>query len=97
LEVNRYDNPFIGCAERRLPFIKGEGKEMEQSREEHLKWCKQRAMEYVNAGDWQQGITSMLSDLGKHSETQSSVQIGSMIMLTVRDRASAKRFVEGFN
>ena len=68
-----------------------------QTREEHMKWCKQRAMEYVNAGDFQQGVTSMLSDLGKHPDTKDSVRIGAMLMLTVRDRASAKRFVEGFN
>lgn len=67
------------------------------SRAEHLAWCKQRAMEYVNAGDFNQGVTSMLSDLGKHPDTKGSVNVGAMLMLTVRDRESAKRFVEGFN
>lgn len=67
------------------------------TRQEHLKWCKERAMEYVNAGDIQQGVTSMLSDLNKHPETQGSVGVGVMISLAVRDLDSAKRFVEGFN
>lgn len=67
------------------------------TREDHLKWCKERAMEYVNNGDVQQGVTSMLSDLGKHPDTKSSVSFGVMISMTVHDRDSAKRFVEGFN
>lgn len=68
-----------------------------QTREQHLQWCKQRAMEYVNAGDYTNATASMLSDLRKHPETESSVLIGAMLMLTVRDRESARRFVEGFN
>lgn len=67
------------------------------TREEHLKWCKERAMEYVNSGDFQQGVTSMLSDLSKHPDTKSSVGVGVMISMTVHDCAAAKRFVEGFN
>lgn len=67
------------------------------TRQEHLQWCKARAMEYVNAGDWSSAVASMLSDLGKHPETEKSVEIGGMLMLTVRDKESARRFVEGFN
>jgi hypothetical protein len=39
------------------------------TRAEHLAWCKQRALAYVDAGDVQQAFTSMASDLGKHPET----------------------------
>ena len=45
------------------------------NRSEHLQWCKDRALEYVNAGDNQQAMTSMISDLRKHDETESSTQI----------------------
>jgi hypothetical protein len=35
------------------------------TRDEHLAWCKRRALEYVDAGDIDQARTSMLSDLQK--------------------------------
>jgi hypothetical protein len=35
------------------------------TRDEHLAWCKARALEYVDAGDLDQARTSMLSDLTK--------------------------------
>lgn len=69
----------------------------EQTRAEHLAWCKQRAMEYVNVGDYAQAVASMLRDLGKHPETARSVEIGGMLALMVKDRDSATKFVQGFN
>jgi hypothetical protein len=39
------------------------------TRAEHIRWCKERAREYLNAGDLQQAIASMMSDLGKHEDT----------------------------
>ncbi len=40
------------------------------NRAEHLQWCKDRAIEYVNAGELQQAFTSMTSDVSKHPETK---------------------------
>lgn len=67
------------------------------TRAEHLAWCKQRAMEYVAANDYPNAVASMLSDLGKHPETASSVQVGGMVAMTVKDQRSATAFVQGFN
>lgn len=39
------------------------------SRSEHLAWCKQRAIEYLDNGNPSDAIRSMLSDLSKHPET----------------------------
>ena len=39
------------------------------NRQEHLKWCKQRALEYVDRNELTQAYTSFISDLGKHDET----------------------------
>ena len=39
------------------------------TRAEHLQWCKDRAMEYVNSGDLQRAFTSMCSDILNHPET----------------------------
>ena len=40
------------------------------TRQEHLNWCKRRALEYVTAGDNSQAFASMTSDIMKHPETQ---------------------------
>ena len=69
-------------------------------RAEHLQWCKDRAMEYVNAGDYNNAVVSMLSDLSKHPETENSVRIATMLSLTVMmdpSRDTVERFVRGFN
>lgn len=43
------------------------------NRAEHLNWCKQRALEYLNPGQFfsiDDAMASMASDLGKHDETR---------------------------
>lgn len=70
------------------------------SRAEHMRWCKKRAMEYLDRTSSRyskdNAVTSMLSDLGKHPETAKLTKMAFMVMLTVRDHESAVRFVEGF-
>lgn len=71
------------------------------TREEHLKWCKQRALEYAHAGDLQQALASMLSDLRKHPETQSdtlsALGVGMMMSGALRTKKQMIDFIEGFN
>jgi len=71
------------------------------TRTEHLEWCKQRALEYVAAGDFNQAFASMGSDLGKHPETEnhSGIRLGMMLLMSGNlDTAQAmKKFIEGFN
>jgi hypothetical protein len=68
-----------------------------RTRDEHMKWCKQRAHEALNFGGYADAVASMMSDLRKHPETARSAEIAGMLMLTVRDRASAIKFIDGFN
>lgn len=72
-----------------------------QSREEHLAFCKRRALEYVDAGDLDQAITSMMSDLTKHPETQGSGAGSALAMLALfhygKPPAEIRRFINGFN
>lgn len=78
----------------RQHILKGE----EMTRAEHLKWCKERALEYVKLGNLNEALASMTSDLGKHPETRSSVQF--CVMLGMSETSSPermKRFIEGFN
>ena len=74
---------------------------MTTTRAEHLQWCKDRANEYLDKGDINNGVTSMLSDLGKHPETQLKggdplSMLGMMAIMQV-DLNQAKKFVNGFN
>ena len=68
-------------------------------REEHLEWCKARALEYLENGDIQNAITSMLSDMGKHPETHVNPALALLGMMTIQnyDLGEARRFIEGFN
>jgi hypothetical protein len=71
------------------------------TREEHLAWCKKRALEYCDLADPQQAMASMASDLGKHEETQghAGIQLGIMMMMGghLSDVRQMREFIEGFN
>jgi hypothetical protein len=71
------------------------------TRAEHLAWCKQRALEYVDRGDTQQAFASMASNLGKHPETagHSALQLGMMLLMGghLNSPQKMREFIEGFN
>lgn len=72
------------------------------TRQEHLAWCKERAQEYCERGEYSDAIASMMSDLGKHPETESSIHlcslaVGLMAIGDLRTRESVSRFINGFN
>lgn len=75
-----------------------------RTRQEHLQFCKDRAMEYVKRGDLIEAVTSMMSDLGKHPETEKSsggalAMLGMLALQQAQagDRAGVVRYIEGFN
>jgi len=74
---------------------------METTRQEHLEWCKKRALEYVDSGDLADAYASMASDLNKHPETENhaAIQLGMMLLmgghLSTIDKM--RKFIEGFN
>jgi len=71
----------------------------EKTRAVHLQRCKDRAMIYVNAGDYQTAILSMLSDLTKHTDTVNSAKIGTMLArveLQNPTREGVTKFVQDF-
>ncbi len=70
------------------------------TRVEHLEWCKQRAREYRERGDSQEAMTSMLSDLRKHPETELMLSFaGNLMFLAAQEGTTeaARKFIEGFN
>jgi hypothetical protein len=71
------------------------------TRDEHIEWCKQRALEYVDGGDINNALASMLSDLTKHDETKNHSAITIGVMLAASGHLSTphemRRFIEGFH
>jgi hypothetical protein len=72
------------------------------TRDEHIAWCKKRALEYLDAGDLKQAFTSMLSDVNKHPDCKDhpGLLIGAGFMLLpgwIEDREKIHRWIVGFN
>jgi hypothetical protein len=76
------------------------------NRQEHLQWCKQRALEYLQPGPYfslDEAMASMASDLGKHDETRHHVSITIPLMFQLRmtgkleTAGEMQKFIEGFN
>lgn len=69
------------------------------SRAEHVTWCKERALEYVGAGDLRSALASLQSDLRKHPATARHAAIDRAMSLAVigdLDTAAQMRtFIEG--
>jgi Tfp pilus assembly protein PilF len=70
-----------------------------RSREEHLQWCKQRALNYLDQGDIDNAVAAMTSDLSKHPEMEplnwALISLG-MIYVAQQDRDGARRWIEGW-
>jgi len=70
-------------------------------RNEHLQWCKERAMEYIKADDVPQGIASFTSDMRKHTETANhpALTLGMQLIMNnlLNTVAKAEKFIMGFN
>lgn len=71
------------------------------TRAEHIAWCKERALKYVELGDFQQGFSSMISDLGKHEETKNhpGIMLGAQMLFSgfLSDEGEMRKFIKGFN
>lgn len=74
---------------------------MLMTRAEHLAWCKQRALEYLDRGETRDALASMFSDLGKHEGTKghAGIQVGvtMMMMGLLTEPEETRRYIEGFN
>ncbi len=69
------------------------------TRAEHVRWCKGRALQLLDAGDREQAVASMISDLGKHPDTEAvgaaMAPLG-LYELMRGDDQSVRRWIEGF-
>ena len=72
------------------------------TREEHLKWCKERAIAEMDfTKNPTHAIISMMSDLKKHPETNKESLISFCIMMLLRKQINTRQdvinFLNGFN
>ena len=71
-----------------------------KTRVEHIEWCKQNAREYLDEGDPVKAVTSMMSDMQKHPETNfgpdSALSALGLLAAMSRDPDEARRYIEGF-
>ena len=74
---------------------------MKTTRQDHLIWCKKRALEYVEINDLNQAFASMTSDLRKHKETaeHSGIELGWALLMNnhLNTPREMRKFIEGFN
>jgi hypothetical protein len=81
-------------------FQKKKG-ELKMTRSEHMQWCKDRALEYIHNEGITNGISSMMSDLRKHPETENhaGIQLGLMMLMGghLNTTHEAEKFINGFN
>lgn len=99
--VNQKLTKRFSCEPHIMRRVANITRRIKMTRTEHLQWCKQRALEYVNSGDLPQAFASMGSDLNKHPETKnhSAIQLGMMMMMSghLDTAEEMRRFIEGFN
>jgi len=75
------------------------------NRKEHLEWAKERAIGELEYSPGDAGITnawaSIVSDLGKHEETQDhpAIMLGTSLLMTnnLNTQDKMRDFIEGFN
>ncbi len=100
------DNPDLTPHERQVLRSAGfqipaHGPQDTMTREDHLAWAKQRALEYVDAGDNTSALASMQSDMHKHSELRDhpGLDLGMMLALSANLASSKdmREWIEGFN
>lgn len=69
-----------------------------QTRAEYVQWCKDRALEYVKAGDLQNALASMMSDMSKREDTKPASVLFMLGTMELNNGPEAmRRFIEGFN
>jgi hypothetical protein len=74
---------------------------MTVTRDEHLAWCKQRAIQYLETGDLAGAAASMISDLGKWKEPlYDPMLLNTLAMDGIMFRKTVpqmRNWIEGFN
>lgn len=74
------------------------GKLEMMNRAEHLQWAKNRAIEYVDLGDFPSAIASMHSDLNKHPDLNYDKKlIAALYGILIAEPLTKKRVTKWIN
>lgn len=72
-----------------------------RTRQEHMEWCKKRALAYLDPGEYysvQDAAASMASDLSKHDETSVPPELAMVGLMEVQNgEAAVRKWINGFN
>ncbi len=72
-----------------------------RQRDEHLAWCKERALEALERSGVTEAFASLTSDLGKHPETAGhfGLVLGTAQLAAghLSTREAMRRHIEGYN
>ena len=69
------------------------------TRDEHLAWCKSRALAYVERGELAGAIASMLSDLGQWDEPLYQIEMLKFLItagMSCKTAGQVRHWIEGF-
>lgn len=70
-------------------------------RSEHIEWCKNRALEYLDSGDLENAHASMMSNITKHPETEThaGIELGMMLLFGgfLSTHQQMREWIIGFN
>lgn len=71
------------------------------TREEHLRWSKERAIKYIEGGVFMEAIESMVADLRQHPELKDhlSIELGITQLMAgmLHNPTDMRRFINSFN
>lgn len=70
---------------------------MTMTREQHLASCKQRALEYLDRGELENAVFSMVGDMQDIEPVKPDLMLVGATAATNRDVAAVRRWIEGFN
>jgi hypothetical protein len=67
-------------------------------RTQYIEWCKDRAREYLDAGQLSDALASMISDMNQRKDTQVSSYLATFGLSCVmrNDTEAVRRFISGF-
>lgn len=72
-----------------------------RNKEQHLNWCKERALQVLENGDTAGAFASFASDMAKHTETKDHIGLKMGLMLLATGNLSTyndmKNHIEGYN
>lgn len=69
------------------------------TRQEHIVWCKERALELLDSGDTNGAMASMMSDMTKHDETigaMDAMKPIAMVTMMSGNVNEIRKFIDGF-